>query len=58
MNQIGNRYQQAVGRWVNNRLKNTHLPFRPRERATLRFRQMKAPSRPDRRCSEDAFASD
>jgi putative transposase len=30
-----------VGRWANNRVENSHLPFRRRERAMLRFRQMK-----------------
>lgn len=27
--------------WGNNRVENSHLPFRRRERAMLRFRQMK-----------------
>ena len=30
-----------AGRWANNRVENSHLPFRRRERAMLRFRQMK-----------------
>ncbi|MCZ8172961.1 MAG: DDE-type integrase/transposase/recombinase [Brevundimonas sp.] len=29
-----------MGRWLNNRAENSHLPFRRRERAMLRFRQM------------------
>jgi putative transposase len=33
--------KQEVGRWANNRVENSHLPFRRRERAMLRFRQMK-----------------
>ena len=37
MNELGNREKQEVGRWV----ENSHLPFRRRERAMLRFRQMK-----------------
>ena len=38
----GARYLQApVGRWKNNRAENSHLPFRRRERAMLRFRRMK-----------------
>jgi putative transposase len=37
--EIGNTNRQEVGRWSNNR--NSHLPFRRRERAMLRFRQMK-----------------
>ena len=42
MNELGNRAKQDVGRWANNRVENSHLPFRRRERAMLRFRQMKA----------------
>ena len=33
--------KQEIGRWANNRVENSHLPFRRRERAMLRFRQMK-----------------
>jgi len=33
--------RQEVGRWANNRAENSHLPFRRRERAMLRFRRMK-----------------
>lgn len=33
--------KQEVGRWANNRVENSYLPFRRRERAMLRFRQMK-----------------
>jgi putative transposase len=29
-----------VGRWANNRVENSHLPFRRRERAMSRFRRM------------------
>jgi putative transposase len=32
---------KEIGRWANNRCENSHLPFRRRERAILRFRQMK-----------------
>ena len=42
MNALGNTGKQEVGRWANNRLENSHLPFRRRERAMLRFRQMKS----------------
>jgi len=42
MTERGNREKQEVGRWANNRVENGHLPFRQRERAMLRFRQMKA----------------
>ena len=41
MNELGNREKQEVGRWANNRVENSHLSFRRRERAMLRFRQMK-----------------
>ena len=33
--------QVPVGRWKNNRAENSHLPFRRREQAMLRFRRMK-----------------
>lgn len=42
MNELGNAEKQEVGRWANNRVENSHLPFRRRERAMLRFRQMNA----------------
>ncbi len=35
---IGNADLQKTGRWLNNRAENSHLPFRRRERAMLRFR--------------------
>ncbi|WP_108835246.1 IS6 family transposase [Tateyamaria sp. Alg231-49] len=38
---FGNARRQETGRWVNNRAENSHLPFRRRERAMLRFRQMR-----------------
>ena len=41
MVELGNENKQEVGRWANNRVENSHLPFRRRERAMLRFRQMK-----------------
>jgi putative transposase len=41
MKELGNTDKQEVGRWANNRVENSHLPFRRRERAMLRFRQMK-----------------
>ena len=41
MNELGNRDRQEIGRHVNNRVENSHLPFRRRERAMLRFRRMK-----------------
>src|SRR5688500_10070459 len=42
MDELGNAGKQEVGRWANNRVENSHLPFRRRERATLRIRQMKS----------------
>jgi len=41
MKVVGNAHRQETGRWVNNRAENSHLPFRRRERAMLRFRQMR-----------------
>ena len=38
---VGNAPKQETGRWLNNRAENSHLPFRRRERAMLRFRQMR-----------------
>ena len=40
MNEIGNQDRQGVGRHLNNRAENSHLPFRRRERAMSRFRRM------------------
>lgn len=31
-----------IGRWTNNRVENSHLLFRRRERGMLRLRQMKS----------------
>lgn len=42
MDELGNQEKQEIGRWANNRVENSHLPFRRRERAMLRFRQMKS----------------
>ena len=41
LKELGNTDKQEVGRWANNRVENSHLPFRRRERAMLRFRRMK-----------------
>jgi putative transposase len=41
MRELGNLDRREMGRWKNNRAENSHLPFRRRERAMLRFRQMK-----------------
>ncbi|MDJ0921741.1 MAG: IS6 family transposase [Henriciella sp.] len=40
MREIGNSDRQQVGRHLNNRVENGHLPFRRRERAMSRFRRM------------------
>ena len=42
MKLIGNGNTQVVGRWVNNRCENSHLPFKRREYAMLRFRHMRS----------------
>jgi putative transposase len=42
MTELGNEAKQEVGRYANNRCENSHLPFRRRERAMLRFRQMRS----------------
>src|SRR5579863_5508934 len=41
MAELGNAGKQEIGRWANNRVENSHLPFRRRERAMNRFRRMK-----------------
>lgn len=42
MRDLGNLDRREMGRWLNDRAENSHLPFRRRERAMLRFRQMKS----------------
>jgi putative transposase len=41
LKEIGAVDRQETGRWANNRAENSHLPFRRRERAMLRFRRMR-----------------
>ena len=41
MNELGNAKKQEVGRWPNNRVESSHLPFRRREGAMLGLRQMR-----------------
>ena len=41
MRELGNANRREMGRWMNNRVENSHLPFRRRERAMLRFRKMR-----------------
>lgn len=42
MKVVGNASRQDTGRWQNNRPENSHLPFRRREHAMLRFRHMQS----------------
>ena len=42
MRELGDEDRREVGRHLNNRAENSHLPFRRRERAMLCFRQMKS----------------
>ena len=35
MNELGNADKQEIGRWANNRVDNSHLSFRRRERVML-----------------------
>lgn len=42
LRELGIAERQETGRWANNRAENSHLPFRRRERAMLRFRQMRS----------------
>jgi len=41
MKVIGNAADQECGWWLNNRAENSHQPFRRRERAMAKFRDMK-----------------
>ena len=41
MKVVGNADKQETGRWLNNLAKNSHQPFRRRERAMIRFRRMR-----------------
>ena len=42
LKEIGLEHRQETGRWLNNRAENSHLPFRRRERAMLRFQRMRS----------------
>lgn len=42
MKELGDEDRREMGRHKNNRVENSHLPLRRRERAMLRFRQMKS----------------
>ncbi|CUH43955.1 hypothetical protein RUM4293_02852 [Ruegeria atlantica] len=39
---LGALEKQSTGRWLNNRVENSHLPFRRRESAMQRFRRMRS----------------
>ena len=41
MNVIGNAGHQVYGRWINNRAENSHQPFRRREGAMAKFRDIR-----------------
>ena len=41
MKVIGNEARQETSRWLNNRAENSHQPFRRRERAMAKFRNIK-----------------
>ena len=41
MNVIGNAADQECGRWLNNRAENSYQPFRRREGAMSKFRDVK-----------------
>jgi putative transposase len=41
MNVIGTSDRQECGRWLNNRAENLHQPFRRREGAMSKFRDLK-----------------
>jgi putative transposase len=41
MNVIGNSGDQTCGKWLNNRAENSHQPFRRREGAMSKFRDIK-----------------
>lgn len=40
LKEIGAEDRQVTGAWENTRAENSHRPFRPRERAMLRFRRL------------------
>lgn len=42
LKEMGAADRQETGRWLNNRAENSHLQFRRRERAMLRFRRIRS----------------
>ena len=42
LKEIGAEQKQVTDRWENNRVENSHQPFRRRERAMQRFRRLRS----------------
>jgi putative transposase len=42
LKELGTEDRRGMGRWLNNRAENSHLPLRRRERVMQRFRRMKS----------------
>jgi len=42
MTELGNAEKREIGRYINNRAENSHLPLRRRERAMLRLRRLRS----------------
>lgn len=42
MRELGNLERQETGRWLNDRVENSHLAFRRRKRLMLKFRRRKS----------------
>ena len=42
LKQLTGTDRRTIGKWLNNRAENSHQPFRRREQAMLRFRQMRS----------------
>lgn len=42
LKEVGVADRQQSGRWLNDRVENSHLPFRRRERVVLGFRRMRS----------------
>ncbi|WP_436644516.1 IS6 family transposase [Microbaculum sp. FT89] len=42
LKELGAEALQSSGRWLNNRVENSHLPLRRQERAMLRFRRLRS----------------
>ncbi len=40
LGEVGMQARQKTGRWLNNRIENSHQPLRRRERAMQRFRRL------------------